>query len=172
MPLLHEHWRDIPSHEGAYQVSDQGRVRSLDRRLLFTDGRAPRVKGRILRPGSKPSGHLSVYLPEGSRDVHALVLRAFVGPRPMGLEARHLDGNEKNNRISNLEYATLTRNSQDKKWHKGASNHTLKLKPADILDIKRRLGLRETGRALAREFKVNETTISCIKLGKIHKDVL
>ena len=51
---------------------------------------------------------------------------------------RHLDGNETNNRLSNLEYATKSRNELDKKWHRGARNK--KLKPADVFEIKRHLG--------------------------------
>jgi hypothetical protein len=159
-----EQWRNIPGHEGAYQVSDRGRVRS------FLRGHS---NGRLLRPGRMASGHVSVVLGRqcGSRTVHSLVMEAFVGPRPAGLEVRHLDGNPSNNLLSNLEYATRSRNMQDLKWHAGAKGH--KLRPVDVLDIKRRLGgSHGNQRRLAREYDVGDTAISAIKYGVSHKDVL
>jgi hypothetical protein len=89
-----EQWRDIPGFEGAYQVSDQGSVRSLDRHVLSTDGRTILYKGRSLRPAPRPSGHLTVSFAGRSHTVHTLVLKAFIGPPVAGMEVRHLDGDE------------------------------------------------------------------------------
>ena len=142
-----EHWRDLPGYEGVYQVSDQGLVRSLDRTVsqLSPWGviQQRKLAGRILRPGTQSDGHLIVRLGKcgGCHGVHQLVLGAFVGPCPAGMEVRHLDGNEKNNRLSNLKYDTGSKNKLDRKWHKGTK--TTKLTPADVLDIKRRLTQRK-----------------------------
>jgi hypothetical protein len=169
-----EQWRDIPSYEGSYQVSDLGRVRSVPRKQTLVNAKGDvytrTYHGKILKPAPTSSGHLTVVLGRagGSQHVHALVLKAFVGAAPQGRETRHIDGNEKNNCLSNLEYATRTRNSQDKKWHNGAANYVLK--PTDVIDIKRRLGPRGMGVALAREYRVSPTTISNINRGRIHKD--
>lgn len=48
-----EMWRDVPDYEGIYQVSNQGRVRSLARRVWSTRGRGywHRVPERVLKPG-------------------------------------------------------------------------------------------------------------------------
>jgi hypothetical protein len=173
VPDTAEQWRDIPGHEGAYQVSDQGRVQSLTRSWIQISRHGTpymhTMHGRLLKPGPTPSGHLSVALGRSnSQFVHALVLKAFVGPGPAGMEIRHLDGNEQNNCLSNLEYATRTRNSQDKKWHRGAIGYVLK--PANVFDIKQRLGPWGMGAALAREYHVTQSTISAIKHGRFHKD--
>jgi hypothetical protein len=172
-----EAWRDIPGFEGAYQVSDLGRVRSLDRMIRYPDNHPQFARGRILRPHPAPSGHHKVGF--GHRNlvqVHALVMLAFVGPYPEGLEIRHLNGIPSDNRLVNLEYATQSRNLVDLKWHSGRIDRHLT--PRDILDIKRRLGPRIAGAAptgqsaaLAREYNVSRVTISDIWRERSHKDI-
>lgn len=99
-----EQWRPIPGFEDLYRVSSEGRIYSLRR-------------GRVLKGTPAPSGHLSLSLMrDGIRtqaQVHALVLLAFVGPYPAGLEIRHLDGDPANNRLENLRYGTRQENVQD-----------------------------------------------------------
>jgi HNH endonuclease len=103
---------------------------------------------------------------------------AFVGPRPEGLEIRHLNGNPSDNRLTNLEYATRSRNVMDVKWHNGKINQ--RLTPRDVLSIKRQLGprtieavLARDGKsaALAREYGVSRVTISDIWREDTHRDV-
>jgi len=109
-----EVWKDIPGYEGRYQVSDQGRVRSLDHRVrLVSQGveTTRLVPGKILRPGPSSSGHLSVSLGKGnSKGVHTLVLLAFVGPPPEGHESLHLNHTPSDNRKVNLRYGTRSEN--------------------------------------------------------------
>lgn len=109
-----EVWKDIPGQEGRYQVSDQGRVRSLPHyvRLVAHGKETKRLSpGRVLRPGPMKSGHLSVAIGKGnSRQVHQLVLEAFVGPRPTGCEVLHLNHHPADNRLENLRYGTRSEN--------------------------------------------------------------
>lgn len=109
-----EQWKDIPGYEGRYQVSDQGRVRSLDRfvRLVAHGVETKRLaRGKVLRPAPSPSGHLCVSLGRGStKQVHALVALAFIGPRPENHEVLHLDHNPANNALTNLRYGTRAEN--------------------------------------------------------------
>jgi len=105
-----ETWKDIPGYEGRYQVSDEGRVRSIDRvvRGVSKAGREyqRQVLGTVLRPGSC-RGYLIVNLhPSGTVAVHLLVARAFVAGFATGLEVNHKDGNKKNNAATNLEWVT------------------------------------------------------------------
>ena len=177
-----EVWRDIPGFEGAYQVSNLGRVRSLDRmvritRCAMTESFVSHIRGRILRPHHLRSGHYQVSLgiKNGKRvlaKIHALVLLAFVGPYPDGLEIRHVNGIPNDNRLANLEYATHSRNGLDVKWHDG--NALYRLTPQDVLSIKRRLRDASVGVgvALAREYNVSASTISDIKCGYTHRDVV
>ncbi len=106
-----ERWLDIPGYAGRYQVSDLGRVRSLNRRVRICHGATRPLKGRILRPAGGKSGHVSVALGKGnSKDVHVLVLRAFVGPPPKEHEALHLNHKPADNRLSNLKWGTRSEN--------------------------------------------------------------
>lgn len=109
-----ESWRDVPGFEGKYQVSDQGRVRSVDHRVrlvvrgIETSRKSP---GRLLRPGRTRSGHVSVAIGKNnSRLVHQLVLEAFMGPRPDGYEVLHLNHLPWDNRLVNLKYGTRSEN--------------------------------------------------------------
>ncbi|RQT43146.1 hypothetical protein DF046_36835 [Burkholderia cepacia] len=112
--MKHEQWRDIPGFEGRYQVSDMGRVRSLDRRVRVVPHGIETtrlVRGRILKPGPSKSGHLSVVLGRGNtRSVHALVMLAFEGPCPEGMEVLHLNHTPSDNRRTNLKYGTRGEN--------------------------------------------------------------
>lgn len=110
-----EQWRDVPGFEGQYQVSDQGRVRSLDHRVrLFTRWGAETTRlspGRVLRPGRKGDGHLTVAIGKGnSRQVHQLVMEAFGGPCPDRHEVLHLNHTPTDNRFTNLRYGTRGEN--------------------------------------------------------------
>jgi hypothetical protein len=117
---MQETWRPIPGHSG-YEVSDLGRVRSIDRAVIkMTRGRPVphRLKGRVLKPGTTGRGYLMVVLGHGGATyVHHLVLQAFVGPRPDGHEAAHGDGNRTNNRLVNLRWATPKENAADRYRH-------------------------------------------------------
>lgn len=109
-----EIWLSVVGYEGYYEVSSQGRVRSVSR---WTK-RGCHLEGRVLKPAAmKAYGHLHVDLwADGAHEtrlVHHLVMEAFVGPRPEGMETRHLDGDAANNRLGNLTYGTSSENSYD-----------------------------------------------------------
>ena len=107
-----EKWIPIPGHSG-YEVSSEGRVRSVDRIVPHPNGNLT-LRGRILKPQAQKRGYLAV-TPGGRRPrpIHILMARAFLGPRPEGQEVRHLNGNHHDNRLENLEYGTRSQNVQD-----------------------------------------------------------
>lgn len=105
-----ERWRPVAGFEGEYEVSDHGRV--------FSVPRGPKVPGGILKPGVHAKGHLQVQLGKGRMvQVHHLVMFAFVGPRPEGLEICHGNGDPADNRLGNLRYGTRSDNEWDKVRH-------------------------------------------------------
>jgi hypothetical protein len=121
MTTLVERWAPVPGHPD-YEVSDSGRVRSMDRMVTDTRGRTWQVNGRVLRArrDHRGTGYPLVNLagsgtPRGGRTrlVHHLVLEAFVGPKPHGLVARHLNDIPNDNRLSNLAYGTPSQNNLD-----------------------------------------------------------
>jgi len=115
---MKENWKDVVGYEGMYQVSDLGRVRSLDRVVNDCVGRTRRSKGRVLTPGVMSSGYLLVVLcvtsTQTSHLVHRLVASAFLGPCPEGHEVRHGPTGKHDNRAKNLQYGTRSDNYKDK----------------------------------------------------------
>lgn len=108
-----EHWKDIDGFEGLYQVSDKGRVRSLDRVVLATRYGKPlpiTKKGRVLRTSVKKDGYVSIQIYKDSKyytfTVHRLVAKAFVENPDNLPEINHIDGNKQNNTVDNLEWCT------------------------------------------------------------------
>lgn len=100
-----EEWRDIPGYEGIYQVSNLGRVRSLDRKVHHWKGGFSLIKGRILTPNKQNTkGYYRVKLDNKYRAVHRLVAMAFI-PNPDNLpQVNHKDENKLNNNVNNLEW--------------------------------------------------------------------
>lgn len=119
--IVNERWLPIPGCEGSYEVSDHGRVRSLDRVVIDKNGRSIRLRGQILKliPHVRDQ-YPQVGLPpaarghKGGTSVHILVLEAFVGPRPSpDMDACHANDIRTDNRVSNLRWDTKTANAQD-----------------------------------------------------------
>lgn len=110
-----EEWRTVDIATD-YQVSSLGRVRSLKLGTV-----------RVLRPGIHERGYHHYSLCIGNRTLtrsaHVMVLSAFVGPRPEGMQIRHLDGDPANNALANLAYGTAEQNMADKREH--GRNHNL-----------------------------------------------
>lgn len=163
-----EIWKDVPGYEGRYQVSNLGRVRSLDRRVNACHGATRLIRGRMLKPAcSKYNPHLYVQLGHktAGSPVHHLVALAFIGPRPKGLDVRHLDGNAQNNRADNLAYGTRTDNILDvyrvgKAWRK--------LTTEDVRDIRVQMAAGETITNIAKAYGVSISCISAIKHGRAY----
>lgn len=117
-----ERWVPIIGYEGHYEVSDQGRVKSLDKTIVQQDKNGRSYKrtfpGRIRSLGLRPDGYLCVTLSANGKTVtklvHQIVCEAFNGLRPDGMpHTRHLDGDKTNNRPSNLAWGTAKENMAD-----------------------------------------------------------
>lgn len=107
-----ETWKPVVGYEGLYEVSDRGRVRSIER--VVGNRRYP---GRLLKVRPLPNGRPRVSLSRNGVAVDAytyrLVLEAFRGPRPPGMECLHWDDDPNNNSLSNLRWGTRTDNMRD-----------------------------------------------------------
>ena len=127
-----EEWKAVPGYEGSYEVSNEGRVRSLDRTVPHSRHGTIRVKGQEIAARVDSYGYQIVNVWRGgemkARKVHQLVLEAFVGPRPEGHVTLHADDDTKNNRLGNLSYGTPAENSRQMsergRWAGGAREAT------------------------------------------------
>lgn len=109
-----EEWRDIKGYECVYQVSNKGRIRSLDRYGKHSENTVRKLKGQILKPFPVQAGYLAIYLcnKDGKKSfrVHRLVAFAFLPNPELKQEVNHKDGNRQNNNADNLEWVTKSEN--------------------------------------------------------------
>ena len=107
----------VMGYEGLYEVSDLGRVRSVERVVVRSNGVTQKVAASIRATAPKQSGHLCLTLyrdGHGRRfQVHCLMLESFVGPRPPGLQGLHWDDDPTNNDLANLRWGTPGDNRRD-----------------------------------------------------------
>lgn len=101
----------------------------------------------------------------------SLICTAFHGPRPKGLEVRHLDGSRDNDAPSNLAWATHKENIADKLAHdthqRGVRNGNSKITEAQARVVKSRLLDGRNARQIARDVGVSYATVYNIKYGKV-----
>jgi hypothetical protein len=121
--MQEEIWKDIPGYENYYQVSNQGNVRSLDRKV---GNRL--LKGKVLNTHIS-KGYYRLQLNYNSKArmmfVHQLVAMAFLGHKPDGttkIVVDHIDNNPLNNNLTNLQVISGRENSS--KDRKGSSKYT------------------------------------------------
>ena len=161
-----EEWKDVHGYEGLYQVSNQGRVKRLPRNYSLNNNPAIYVPERILKPKHyHKCGHLAVTLCKNGKQinktVHGLVLEAFVGQRPKGMDIRHLDSDPSNNKLDNLAYGTRAENciDQSKLGRCGSQKLTIE----DVKQIRSCLANGEPMKDIAIRYGVTKQSVYAIK---------
>lgn len=114
--MNNEVWKSIAGYEGLYEVSNMGRIRSIDRirKSVRNGSNLGCLKGKVMKPFYNNIGYLMIDLfKDGIRKtftVHRLVALAFV-PNPDGKPCvNHLDETHDNNCADNLEWCTQKEN--------------------------------------------------------------
>lgn len=131
-----EIWKDIVGYEGKYQVSNKGRVKSLERKrnCRVQNGVLAEMKipERILKQW-KRSSYLLVDLWKCSkrdvRSVHILVYEGFVGKIEEGMMIHHKDENKFNNNADNLEMVSYKTHNKIHHGGKNPWNKGIKMPP-------------------------------------------
>lgn len=123
-----EEWKDIPGWEEMYQASTFGNIRSIDRTIIYKDGRTYKYKGVILSSSINTSGYLAVGLAKDNKiftiSVHQLIACAFLNHKINGYKIiiNHIDRNKLNNHVSNLEICTARYNTAYTYFNKKTSS--------------------------------------------------
>ena len=142
---MKEIWKDIPGYEGIYQVSNLGRVKSVERVVISKKGQRFEVEEKILKLKwrSRNKDYAFVRLCRNSVctsfSIHRLVAEAFV-PNPNNWPIiNHKDENPKNNEVDNLEWCTYLYNNAfgnaKLKKHLGLKNNAKLSKPVTQYDM-------------------------------------
>ena len=128
MVTQEEIWKHVVGYEGLYEVSDLGRIRSLDRSRPHSRNAnySFLCRGKIRKIHNDKNGYQRVTLCKGGRQsnkqVHRIVGYAFLGLTD-DLQIDHVDGDPKNNRLDNLRTATGGQNMiGSRRKHKGATS--------------------------------------------------
>lgn len=165
MEIVHEEWRAVDGWP--YEISNQGRVKSLNRNR---NGRFGCVRRGVI---NKWGYEAIVLCKDGSHKsftVHSLVAAAFIGPRPEKMDINHIDGRKANNVVSNLEYVTRKQNCRHafdiglSTRVRGEMNPTAKLRDSDVLGIKKLLRTKSmTIVEIGSLFGVSKSLVGAIK---------
>lgn len=160
-----EIWKTITGFP-AYKVSNMGRFKRVGKKL----NNQP-IYNPILTPTRVTSGHLAVNLNGKVLSAHRVVVEAFIGKIPAGLEVNHKNGDPKDNRVFNLEIVTRRENVLHAirvlhRWsppdNSGEKHGMSKLTKAKVKAM-RAMDSRGVKRAaLARRFGVCPSTVSRI----------
>lgn len=175
-PLSTVEYREIPGFPG-YRVGDDGSVWSRRKRGWSN---RPFADWRRLRPTVMRNGRLRISLCRGEggdrmtkRFVHQLVLLAFVGPCPSGLEACHDNDDPADCRLQNLRWGTRKSNAADRlrngKYESttGEGNRNVKLTTSRVRAIRAARAAGETCKAIAAREGVSDVLVSMIARRKI-----
>ena len=135
----------VPGYEEGYEVSDQGHIRSIERTVVDSRGRANFVRARELRAVIGTNGYLKVSLCRDRKCktycVHVVVAAAFLGPCPEGTGVLHGSADRTDNRACNLRYGTSKENAADKlrdgTHHRGERSGKAKLNESQARLLRR-----------------------------------
>ena len=172
---MNERWMAVAGWPG-YEVSDMGRMRSIDRVIVRRDGTVQTFIGKLLATPINTSGYPVVRLRRESDGrsamarVHRLVAEAFLPPDASRVEVNHKDGDKRNGAASNLEWVT-SRENRRHAWATGLRGRehlpvkygedqpAAKLTDDVVLECRRRHAAGASMRGLAREFGVAAKTM-------------
>lgn len=165
---IKEEWKSIERYEGLYEVSSLGRVRSLDRLVIYSNGKRRIHKGTVLSPGVS-NGYYQVSLARGGknvqRQIHVLVCTAFHLNPEHKRTVNHKDGDKLHNHKDNLEWATHS------EQHLHAHANNLKGRNSRALSIEQVRAIKEllktsiTKIEIARRFNISVRTVFNIQNG-------
>lgn len=140
---MEEEWRDIEGYEGYYQVSNLGRVKSLDRIITYKDNRKFLKKGNVMTQTKDKEGYLTIGLSMNGKQktfkVHRLVAMSFIPNGEKLPQVNHLNSLVYDNKVENLQWCSNKMNC----IHKTTKNFTKKIichETGEIFNTQREVG--------------------------------
>lgn len=173
MTNISEIFLPIKGFEGYYEISNLGRVKSVDRVVLFSDGRKRKYKSRFIKYKTNLPyliAPLIISQKQKFIPVHRLIAIHFI-PNPDNKPfINHKDCNKRNNSLDNLEWCSHAENTEhavsNSLFKKGENHGNSKLSNSAAMYIKTS---KESGVYLSKKFNLATSTISMIRNGKLRK---
>lgn len=167
-----EKWLPIVGYENFYEISDQGRVKTVARLVPSKCGSIRHVSERIRSANGRSNGYpvvnLSIRNKVTTRTIHVMMLEAFIGPRPSPLhDACHENDQREDNRLENLRWDTKKANKEDA-FKNGKAPHGEKV---GLSKLTKEQAIKifhdhRNSKIIAAEYSVNKSTITKLKRGK------
>ena len=166
-----ETWKDVLNYEGIYQVSNEGRIKSLSRDIATYYG-SRKTKERYMVANDNGNGYKYVDLSEKGiitrNYIHRLVAYAFI-PNPEGKpEVNHINGDKSDNRAENLEWVTR-RENEEHSYDIGLKNGSIS--EIDVIELEMIKDLLKTKKYSLTEirniFNISEKMIGNIRKGTV-----
>jgi len=181
---IQEEWRDVKDYEGYYQISNLGRVKSLDRYIKHRGGNTF-IKEKILKSILKINNYSECFLYKYNKKTYRVRIHRLVAQQFLDLDISdskmcvcHKDDNRSNNHVDNLFLGTAKDNVRDcmkknRRYHFiGEKNGCSKLTEKQVLKIRELCkNTNLTHKEISKQFNVSESRISIIKNRKSWKHI-
>lgn len=170
---MFEIWGDVVGWEGFYQVSNLGKLRSLDRIIQTVNG-VRKLRGKLLQTNTLAGrGYIYVSLSRTTKEyLHRLVAKTFVDNPENKPEVNHKDSNKLNNNASNLEWVTPSEHALYG-YHIEGKSTPRKIDLDSVDQIRELLDQKVKQSEVAAQFGITQSNVSLINLGKIwNEDIL
>ena len=177
-------YRDIKGYEGRYQISKDGFIKSLARKVVYKNGKVYNRKVRLLKICFNTDGYPVIGLYKKNKSctyrVHRLVAEAFIPNPENKTDVNHIDGIKTNNQASNLEWVTHQENvihayyTGLREGRKGENHHGNKLTERNVLEIRDIWESHDnklSQGSIAEMFNVSQGSISAIVKKYIWKHI-
>jgi len=162
-----ELWLPLKSFSWPYEVSNKGRVRTLN----YNKTKETKVMSLGINRGGYPFIVLRRMGKTVAKTVHSLVMEVWHGNRPEGLVINHKDGVKTNNKNENLEYVTISRNTKHSfeigtQCNKGINHSQAKMNDDTVRKIRLLKSTGLSNREVSEELGISRGMVSNVSCGR------
>lgn len=161
---MKEKWKSVYGYEGFYEVSNFGKVRSVERFIKYPNGFKYKKKSKKRKLTKNNSGYLTVSLFRQNKEkrflVHRLVARAFCKEYNQSKVVNHIDGDRLNNNAANLEWC--------EHWENIKHGKSVLKSEGKLIDINKNQKLNDFDVLYIRDF-YRRKILNCVEIAKLFK---
>jgi YesN/AraC family two-component response regulator len=164
---MKEIWKDIPGYENEYQVSNLGRVKSLERYVNHNYGGLKLVYEKYMKLSKSNNGYYGLSLKRKRKSIHRLVAITFIENKNNLPCINHIDGDKSNNCVSNLEWVNYSQNlkhafDNNLRSSKGTKHPQCKLTEKEVKQIRELYNKGLDHKTIADMFSISKSYVGTI----------